>query len=195
MGFNFFRPLRAAFGILRCETKFLSLAPEDDKKCILSQAAALVCVFMKLAPWQRPQRDARLVSFWVWGENRKTLFLCWLLTANSLLFSPAAKKRMHMCFAPHHDLGVPFFTAAQAVTNGWPLSERRCSIAHICDSLMGRVLLRMDTNFIAARSFLHTPIASDTAENTRTAGKRATFYAACKSKSHRCNFLETSQVP
>jgi hypothetical protein len=110
------------------ETEFSFPCAVDDKKCILSQAA-LVGVFIKLAPWLRPQRH---VSF-PWAARRgakgeTSLAACrWRIPCFFSRLARSSEKanectRQHMCSAPHITTWVFLFlhrvASSRAVTNG-----------------------------------------------------------------------------
>lgn len=84
---------------------------------IIAGSSSGLCVY-EISPLAAAAE--RRTSRFLLGMGRKAKNALSVLAAHGefLAFFLAAKKRMHMCFAPHHDLGVPFFTAAQAVTNG-----------------------------------------------------------------------------
>jgi hypothetical protein len=152
-----------------CARAWISF-PCDDKKCILSQAAqaaaSLVRVY-KISPLAGGRRDT--FRFLRYGAMAK---LCCVPLANIPCFFSllAPVEKANTRDSTYVRPGCSFFTPAacssRAVTNGWPLSERRCSIAHIWDSQgCGHKFYRRSFSVLAKSlcSHLRRPIASDTA--------------------------------
>jgi len=124
-------------------------------------------VFIKLAPWLRPQRHVSFPSAARrMGRWRNFAACLWQIpSAFSLVSVRPWKKRMHA--TAHVRPGCSFFIPGCLFSGSdkWltSLSERRCSIAHIWDC-QGWTQILSPLVFCSGKvSHLRRPIASDTA--------------------------------